>query len=92
MNSRESVLIDMLCEVKNELKKAKEEAKESENYYNWAQQTEKDNDELLTKIEALETENAGLKTRLTELELQLEELSQAKAPVIMTDTAAKGVL
>lgn len=93
MNARESALIDMITELKGELDDANERIESSEDFYKWWKEADKEKDECQRKNEVLIEENSELRKRIEVLETQLEELSQAKAAsVMLTDTAAKGVL
>lgn len=93
MNARESALIDMITELKGELDDANERIESSEDFYRWWKEADKEKDEYERKNEVLIEENSELRKRIEVLETQLEELSQAKAAsVMLTDTAAKGVL
>lgn len=68
------------------LEEKDEKAEKADDYYKWWKEADAENDKLKTEIEELRKLN-------DDLENQLFELSQASATMVMlTDTAAKGVL
>lgn len=65
--------------------------KENEKFESWWNAAEIKADSLETENDTLRAENETLKEKQADLENQLTEIAQAKAP-IMTDSAAKGEL
>lgn len=75
--------ITQIHDLKNKLDEKTEQA---EDFYRWWSEEQQENNRLAE-------ENKKLKEKNEELENQLLELSQAKtAPVMLTDSNAKGVL
>lgn len=77
---------EMLKQIQDLKNKLDEKTEQAEDFYKWWSKEQQENNRLYKKCEELQS-------RVEELENQMLELSQAKiVSVMLTDTAAKGVL